>query len=162
MKFCEHPQVFKFPRIPLIMLFFPLFFFSILGFFFFDLLLFLCFCFSRAFFFSLSILYSVPSLLLLCSLPTSFSSSFLCFLSISSVTNTSSSFCVHCSGPIRPPPLHPPAFLQSSRRFGRSSRCLAAPCRRRFDASLSPSLSNMSLFLSLAPFPLRPPSIVAG
>ena len=31
---------------------------------------------------------------------------------------------------IQSPPLHPTAFLQSDRRFGRSSRCLAAPCRR--------------------------------
>ena len=90
---------------------------------------------------SLSILYSVPSLLLLCSLPASFSSSFLCFLSISSATTTFSSFCVHCSGPIRPPPLHPPAFLQSSRQFGHSSRCLATPCRRHFVASASPAES---------------------
>ena len=119
--------------------FFPsLFNFSVVFFLFFFIFFFSSAFASRVLSSSLSILYSVPSLLLLCSLPASFSSSFLCFLSISSANTTFSSFCVHCSGSSRPLPLHPPTFLQSSRQFGCSSRCLAAPCRRHFVASASP------------------------
>ena len=108
----------------------------------------------------LSILCSVPSLLLLCSLPATFSSSFLCFLSISSSYYilfffSLFSFYFFCDHhyfflvcplfvlrlsivqPMPPPPLHPPAFLQSSRRFGHSSHSLATPCRHHFVASVT-------------------------
>ena len=114
------------------------------------------------FFYVLFLLHSLLlfSVFFLFLLRATFSSSFLCFLSISSSCYilfffSLFSFYFFCDHHyffsvcplfvlrlsivqlMPPPPLHPPAFLQSSRRFGHSSHSLATPCRHHFVASVT-------------------------